>query len=234
MYVSRAKILYIDDEPESLKYFKRNFEDKYPILTASNAREGYELFTKKWHQIGIIMADQRMPGETGLELLIKAKEFKPEIRRILVTAYTDHDVAVKAVNQGQVSYYIEKPFDLEKLGVILNEGLVKWADIDDPDERKFQKFVTRLRKGGIKKWVKELPFKKAKRNVVDIFEDYYVTRILAIHKGNMSKAARTAGIGRATIYRVLGKMGKVAREKEVAKANAKVTTKDSAAKAKKK
>jgi DNA-binding NtrC family response regulator len=225
MYVSRAKILYIDDEPDALKYFKLNFEDKYPILTAKNAKEGYELFTKKWHQIGIIMADQRMPDETGLELLIKARNFKPEIRRILITAYADHDVAVKAVNDGQISYYIEKPFDLNKLGAILDEGLVKWAEIDDPDERKFQKFITRLRKGGIKKWVKELPFKKAKRNVVDIFEDYYVTRILAMHKGNMSKAARTAGIGRATIYRVLGKMGKVDREKEIAKATAKENAK---------
>ena len=65
-------ILYVDDEEKSLKYFARAFEDEFRILTAPTAQEGLKLLEQHADEIGLLMTDQRMPGEKGVWLLEKA------------------------------------------------------------------------------------------------------------------------------------------------------------------
>ena len=62
-------ILYVDDEEKSLKYFTRAFEDQFRIFTASNAQDGLKLLEAHQDEIGLLMTDQRMPGEKGVWLL---------------------------------------------------------------------------------------------------------------------------------------------------------------------
>lgn len=95
-------ILYVDDEEKSLKYFARAFEEHFRILTASNAQEGYALLQQHKDEIGILMTDQRMPGEKGTWLLEKARQLRPTVVRILATAYSDMDAAIAAVNMGSI------------------------------------------------------------------------------------------------------------------------------------
>src|SRR5438477_11298914 len=93
-------VLYVDDEEKSLKYFTKAFSDQFTVLTAATARGGLAILEEKQDAIGILMTDQRMAGEKGVWLLEKAHQLRPRIIRILVTAYSDVEAAIAAVNQG--------------------------------------------------------------------------------------------------------------------------------------
>lgn len=119
----RFAILYVDDEEKSLKYFRRSFEDTFRIFTAPNAAEGYRILTDHQEEIGVLMSDQRMPGEQGVQLLEKARRLQPRIIRILATAYTDLDAAIAAVNSGAIYKYVTKPWDVPELETTLKRSL---------------------------------------------------------------------------------------------------------------
>lgn len=116
-------ILYVDDEEKSLKYFERAFDDQFRILTAARAQEGLKLLEEHKDDIGVLMTDQRMPGEKGVWLLEKARQLRPRIIRILATAYSDMEAAISAVNSGAIYKYISKPWDPPELEITLKRGL---------------------------------------------------------------------------------------------------------------
>jgi two-component system probable response regulator PhcQ len=116
-------ILYVDDEEKSLKYFARAFQDQFTIFTAANAQDGLKLLEQHADEIGLLMTDQRMPGERGVWLLEKARQLRPRIIRMLATAYADMDAAVAAVNSGAIYKYISKPWDPPQLETTLKRGL---------------------------------------------------------------------------------------------------------------
>jgi two-component system probable response regulator PhcQ len=116
-------ILYVDDEEKSLKYFARAFEDQFRILTASNAQDGLKLVEQHGEGIGILMTDQRMPGEKGVWLLEKSRQLHPRVVRILATAFSDMDAAIAAVNTGAIYKYVTKPWDPVQLEHTLKRGL---------------------------------------------------------------------------------------------------------------
>ena len=111
----RFYILYVDDEERSLKQFARVMEEHFKVLTATNAADGYRLLEEYRDEIGVLMTDQRMPGEKGVQLLEKARQLRPRIIRILATAYSDIDAAVDAVNTGAIYKYVSKPWEVEQL-----------------------------------------------------------------------------------------------------------------------
>src|SRR5262245_38462621 len=119
----RFAILYVDDEEKSLKSFSRAFGDTYRILTAPTAKEGCSLLEAHKNEIGILMTDQRMPGEKGVWLLERARQIQPHIVRILATAYSDLESAIAAVNTGSVYKFITKPWDPALLDQTLRRGL---------------------------------------------------------------------------------------------------------------
>ena len=116
-------VLYVDDEEKSLKYFTRAFEDQFRIFTAANAQDGLKLLEQHKDEIGLLMTDQRMPGEKGVWLLEKARQLRPRIIRILATAYSDMDAAIAAVNTGAIYKYVTKPWDPPQLENTLKRGL---------------------------------------------------------------------------------------------------------------
>src|SRR6185295_16969988 len=116
-------ILYVDDEEKSLKYFTRAFDEHFRIFTASNAADGFRLLEQHKDEIGVMITDQRMPGEKGVQLLEKARQIAPRMLRILATAYSDLDAAVDAVNTGAIYKYLSKPWDTPQLEVTLRRAL---------------------------------------------------------------------------------------------------------------
>src|SRR5216117_3117965 len=116
-------ILYVDDEEKSLKNFVRAFQDEFRILTAVNAQDGFKLLQEHADDIGLMMTDQRMPGEKGVWLLEKARQLRPRIVRILATAYSDMDAAIAAVNTGAIYKYVTKPWDPPQLENTLKRSL---------------------------------------------------------------------------------------------------------------
>jgi two-component system, probable response regulator PhcQ len=120
-------ILYVDDEENSLKSFLRAFEDQFRIFTATNAVEGLKLLQEHTEEIGLLMTDQRMPGEKGVWLLERARQLNPRIIRILATGYADMDAAIAAVNTGAIYKYVSKPWDGPQLENTLKRGLEFFA-----------------------------------------------------------------------------------------------------------
>lgn len=116
-------ILYVDDEERSLTNFARAFGGQFRILTAASAQAGFKLLEQHIDEIGLLMTDQRMPGEKGVWLLERARKARPRILRVLVTAYADMDAAIAAVNSGSIYKYVTKPWDPPQLEVTLRQGL---------------------------------------------------------------------------------------------------------------
>lgn len=116
-------ILYVDDEEKSLKAFTRAFGDDFRVFTANNAQDGFKLLEQHADEIGLLLTDQRMPGETGVWLLERTRQLRPQILRILVTAFADFDAAIAAVNSGAIYKYIHKPWDPPQLELTLRQAL---------------------------------------------------------------------------------------------------------------
>ena len=116
-------ILYVDDEEKSLKYFERAFGDDFRVFTASNAQAGFKLLEQHADDIGLLLTDQRMPGEKGVWLLERARQLRPRILRILVTAYSDFDAAIAAVNSGAIYRYVSKPWDPPQFELTLRHAM---------------------------------------------------------------------------------------------------------------
>ncbi len=121
--LSPYHILYVDDEEKALHYFKEIFGDEYTIHIANNAAEGYRILQQHGAQIGLLLTDQRMPGASGVELMEHAVKLNPNLIRILVTAYTDYQAAVDAVNSGRCFRYLHKPWNPEELEVVIKHAL---------------------------------------------------------------------------------------------------------------
>src|SRR2546422_1686262 len=119
----RFAVLYVDDEEKSLKYLARAFADQFRIFTAANAQDGLKILEEHKDEIGLLMTDQRMPGEKGVWLLEKARQLRPRIIRILATAYSDMEAAIAAVNTGAIYKYVGKPWDPPQLEATLKRGL---------------------------------------------------------------------------------------------------------------
>src|SRR5467141_3496637 len=120
---NKFAVLYVDDEEKSLKYFERAFSEHFRILTAANAQAGLKLLEEHKDEIGVLMTDQRMPGEKGVWLLEKARQLRPRIIRLLATAYSDMEAAIAAVNTGAIYKYVSKPWDPPQLEATLKRGL---------------------------------------------------------------------------------------------------------------
>lgn len=116
-------ILYVDDEEKSLKHFDLAFAKTFRVLTASNAQDGFRILEANKDEIGVLITDQRMPGEKGVQLLERARQLRPRIIRVLATAFSDLDAAIAAVNTGAIYKYVTKPWDVPNLEATLKRGL---------------------------------------------------------------------------------------------------------------
>lgn len=116
-------VLYVDDEEMALKYFERTFGGEFRIMTATNANEGLKLIETHGDEIGVLLTDQRMPGQKGVQLLERARQIRPKIVRMMITAFADFGVTVDAVNLGNVFRYVSKPLQVEDMRNTLRRAM---------------------------------------------------------------------------------------------------------------
>lgn len=103
-------ILVVDDDRLVLLALEETLKrDGYDVLTAKNGQEAVAILQD--HPISLILCDQRMPGMTGVEVLAKAQELAPYAMRLMLTGNVDLESAMNAINIGQVSQYITKPWN---------------------------------------------------------------------------------------------------------------------------
>jgi len=119
--VSAYPVLVVDDEPDNLDAFRFNFRRAFDLRYASSGAEALEVLREQ--DVAVVVADQRMPGMTGVELLAEAGRARPGVVGVLVTAYTDLGVLVDALNSGHVWRYVSKPWDSKELKVILRQAI---------------------------------------------------------------------------------------------------------------
>ena len=126
-------IMYVDDEALSLKYFEKQFSGDFDIHVASNATDGWEIIQREQEKIGVVMSDQRMPGQSGVQLLENVRHQYPQIIRILVTAYSDIESAVAGINASGIYKYISKPWDVADLKFTLLRALEFYGVLKERD-----------------------------------------------------------------------------------------------------
>ncbi len=128
-------IFAIDDDPQVLRAISRDlrnkYKSKYRVLntdSVSEALASLEDLKKKNETVALFLSDQRMPEMLGVEFLKKGKALFPKAKRVLLTAYSDIDAAIKAINDVQLDYYLNKPWDPpeEKLYPVIDDLLEEW------------------------------------------------------------------------------------------------------------
>jgi serine phosphatase RsbU (regulator of sigma subunit) len=120
--MSEETILVVDDEIANLQKLRRTFVHRYPVLSASSGKEALDLVYKN-ENIAVIIADQRMPDMSGIDLLQHTLTLLPHAVRIILTGYTDVDVLLSAINTCKVYRYIVKPWDPPDLLMTVERGL---------------------------------------------------------------------------------------------------------------
>jgi two-component system probable response regulator PhcQ len=136
-------VLFVDDEEKARKYFALAFGRDFTVLTAASVSEALAILDDRGGEIGVLITDQRMPGQQGVDLLKRAREDWPAIVRILTTAYSDLDDAINAVNRGEILRYITKPWDIDSLRTELRHAMEFFLLRSERDMLVAEKFSVR-------------------------------------------------------------------------------------------
>jgi DNA-binding NtrC family response regulator len=119
--MNRHNLLIVDDEKDILRSLTLTFEDDYEVFAARTGTEALGILEKQ--DIALIIADQRMPEMTGVELLQKAIIVKPHTIRIILTGYTDTEALIQAINKGHIYQYVIKPWERQDLRILVRRAL---------------------------------------------------------------------------------------------------------------
>lgn len=135
MASAKPVILAVDDDVPVLRAVERDLRARYGsdyrVVAASVPEEALDAIrelTARGSVVALFVVDQRMPKMTGIELLSRAIELQPDAKRVLLTAYADTDVAIRAINEIRLDHYILKPWDPpdEKLFPITDDLISDW------------------------------------------------------------------------------------------------------------
>ncbi|WP_339785644.1 MAG: hybrid sensor histidine kinase/response regulator [Imperialibacter sp.] len=124
MQEKKYSILYVDDESNNLIVFRNAFFRNFKVITSNSAEEALDIL--KTEVVQVIISDQRMPGMTGIDFLSKANQISPDSIKMILTAYSDIDVILKAVNEVGIYQFILKPWDSNHLLLTLNNAIQKY------------------------------------------------------------------------------------------------------------
>ena len=141
MSTRKPIILIVDDDPQVLRAVVRdlrnNYAKDYRLMSTTSANEALESLKdlkNKNETVALFLSDQRMPEMLGVEFLSRAKNLFPDAKRVLLTAYSDTEAAIRAINEVELDYYLMKPWDPpeEKLFPALNDQLDEWGSTHIP------------------------------------------------------------------------------------------------------
>jgi thioredoxin reductase (NADPH) len=133
--VNKPALLVVDDDPQVLAAVRRDlrgkYRESYTVISASSGEEALSTIRElkaRGDSLAIVISDQRMPGLQGTDVLAQSREVYPLARRVLLTAYSDIDAAIKAINQAHLDHYLSKPWDPpeECLFPVIDDLLDAW------------------------------------------------------------------------------------------------------------
>ena len=135
-------IIIIDDDTQVLRAINRDVRNKYredyKVLateSASEALSSLKELKQRNEAVALFISDQRMPEMEGTVFLGKAMEFFPEAKKVLLTAYSDIEAAITAINTLRLDFYLLKPWNPpeEKLYPVVTDLLDDWQNSFTPD-----------------------------------------------------------------------------------------------------
>ncbi len=133
--MKKPVILAVDDEPPVAaaiaRDLRRRYGERYWVIGAGSGAEALEVvreLVEKREVLALVVADQRMPNLTGIELLKEIGKLAPNARAVLLTAYADTQVAIDAINEVGLDHYLQKPWDPphDRLYPVLDDLLGDW------------------------------------------------------------------------------------------------------------
>jgi two-component system response regulator HupR/HoxA len=104
----RPCVLVVDDETRSQEAMRRTLDDDFDVLTAGDTTAARELLAR--HPVAVILCDQRMPGQSGVDFLKQARAEWPEVVRIVISGYADSEDIIAGVNEAGIYQYVLKPW----------------------------------------------------------------------------------------------------------------------------
>lgn len=133
--MSKAVLLVVDDDPQVLAALRRDLRGRYradySVLSTASGEEALATIKElkaRGDELALVLSDQRMPGMHGVELLARTIEVYPIARRVLLTAYSDIDAVVRAINEAHLDHYLSKPWDPpeDRLFPVIDDLLDSW------------------------------------------------------------------------------------------------------------
>lgn len=115
-------ILFVDDEPLSLKYFKASVGKYANVVTADTAEAAMKILEAEGDAISVVVSDERMPRDNGVSFLSNVRKSWPSTVRILTSAYANIDLE-QAINGAAIHRFLPKPWDLDELCAAMQEAL---------------------------------------------------------------------------------------------------------------
>ena len=133
--MNKPVLLVVDDDPQVLAAVRRDlrarYRESYVVVSASSGEEALATIRElkaRGDALALVISDQRMPGIQGTEVLARSREVYPLARRVMLTAYSDIDAAIKAINEARLDHYLAKPWDPpeERLFPVVDDLLDSW------------------------------------------------------------------------------------------------------------
>ena len=116
--MNKPILLIVDDDPQVLAAVRRDlrsrYRERYTVMSSSSGQEALDTareLKSRGDSLAMVISDQRMPGMLGSEVLAKCRDIYPLARRVLLTAYSDIEAAVRAINEAHLDHYLSKPWD---------------------------------------------------------------------------------------------------------------------------
>ena len=140
--MTKPTILTVDDDPQVSQAISHDlrvhYGSDYSILSATSGAQALAMLAElvlRGRPVALIATDQRMPEMTGIEMLGQARSAAPDAKFLLLTAYADTDVAIKAINDIGLDYYLLKPWDppAERLYPVIDDLLGDWQQANPQD-----------------------------------------------------------------------------------------------------
>jgi thioredoxin reductase (NADPH) len=140
--MNKPALLVVDDDPHVLAAVRRDlrsrYQKDYTVLGAASGEEALSTIRElksRGHALAMVISDQRMPGMLGTEVLARSREAYPRARRVLLTAYSDIDAVVTAINEAHLDHYLSKPWDPpeERLFPVVDDLLEAWQAESPPE-----------------------------------------------------------------------------------------------------
>jgi DNA-binding NtrC family response regulator len=203
MSMDRPRILVVEDRPSVLKLVASILERAYDVTTAADGPAALALLRSA--TFDVVLTDVRMPGASGFEVLRAAREGARRAEVVMMTAYANVPDAVAAMRLGAYDY-VTKPADADEIALVVARAAERVREREEPPGAAEARGDD-LDRGEEPGDDISLGFRRAVEEARDRASRRYLSRLMGLFHGNVTQAARRAGMTRESLHRVLKRYG---------------------------